>query len=283
MTNFADGYRILLILFVLILHPFLSSGQTRVDDASQSHQQAEIELNAGVNAYKTSDNDGAILHFENALKLQPDLNIAKLYLGVALSNNVIPGVTTTENLNTAQRAIGLLKEYLATNPSYIPTMKIIASVYYNVKEKAEAREWQKKILTNDPKDYEAAYTIGVIDWEEAHQNSLTELDKINMTDDGKGNARAPESTILKIREKNSALVEEAILYLNQAIENQPNYDDAMSYMNLIYRRKADLDWGNEIARKRDVAEAEAWMQKAMSAHKLNAEKNDKTTSTRPKN
>ena len=66
-----------------------------------------------------------------------------------------------------------------------------------------------------------------------------------------------------IKEQNSALIEEGLQYLTQAVENRPNYDDAMAYLNLIYRRKADLDWGNDDARKSDVAKAEEWRTKAM--------------------
>jgi hypothetical protein len=46
----------------------------------------------------------------------------------------------------------------------------------------------------------------------------------------------------------------------------------MAYLNLMYRRKADVDWGNEAARKEDVAQAEQWRTKAMGTRKANEEK-----------
>jgi hypothetical protein len=75
-----------------------------------------------------------------------------------------------------------------------------------------------------------------------------------------------------LKEKNGPLVEEGLQYLNQAVENRPNYDDAMAYLNLIYRRKADVDFGNEEARKVDVAKAEEWRNKAMGTRKANEAK-----------
>ena len=75
-----------------------------------------------------------------------------------------------------------------------------------------------------------------------------------------------------IKAQNGALVEEALGYLNQAVENRPNYDDAMAYINLVYRRKADLDWDNEAARKDDIAKASEWRNKAMEASKALEEK-----------
>jgi hypothetical protein len=56
------------------------------------------------------------------------------------------------------------------------------------------------------------------------------------------------------------------------VENRPDYDDAMAYMNLVYRRKADGDWDDEAARKDDLAKAEEWRNKAMNARKANEEK-----------
>ena len=62
---------------------------------------------------------------------------------------------------------------------------------------------------------------------------------------------------------------EGIQYLQKAIDINPNYDDAMSYMNLTYRRKADLECGNDAARKDDLAKADEWVQKATGARKAN--------------
>ena len=44
-----------------------------------------------------------------------------------------------------------------------------------------------------------------------------------------------------LKAQNGPLVDEGLKYLNQAVANRANYDDAMAYLNLIYRRKADVD------------------------------------------
>jgi len=43
----------------------------------------------------------------------------------------------------------------------------------------------------------------------------------------------------------------------------PTTTKAMSYMNLVYRRKADVDYGDTDAVKADVAAAKDWASKAM--------------------
>jgi hypothetical protein len=64
-------------------------------------------------------------------------------------------------------------------------------------------------------------------------------------------------------------------YLNQAVANRANYDDAMAYLNLIYRRKADVDYGDPAAVKTDIAMAEDWRTKAMGTRKANEERKEK--------
>jgi len=41
--------------------------------------------------------------------------------------------------------------------------------------------------------------------------------------------------------QNTLLVEEGEQYLDQTIENRPDFDEAMTYLERILRRKADLD------------------------------------------
>jgi hypothetical protein len=68
---------------------------------------------------------------------------------------------------------------------------------------------------------------------------------------------------------NTDLVNQGLQNLNKAVELNPTYDDAMQYIQLTYRRKADLDCGNDGARKDDLAQADEWIQKAMGARKAN--------------
>ena len=234
--------------------------------------QARDQLNKGVEAYKSAHYEEAIGHFQRATQLDPSLPMAKTYLATALAQNVVPGLDTPENLKTANQAIDIFKDVLAKDPNDINSLKQIAGIYFQVKKLNDAKEWQKKVLAVDPKDPEAAYTIGVIDWTEAHENTLTALQSAGVNDDGEGNTKAPKKVMEQIKSENAGLVDEGLKYLNQAVANRPNYDDAMAYLNLIYRRKADVDYGDPAAVKADVAAAEDWRTKAMGTRKANEEK-----------
>jgi len=233
---------------------------------------ARDHLNKGVEAYKSAHYEEAINHFQQATRLDPKLPMAKTYLATALAQNVVPGLETPENLKSAEEAVELFKQVLASDPNDVNSVKQIAGIYYQIKRTDDAKLWQKKVLEKEPKDAEAAYTIGAIDWDLAHKNVLEILGAAGLTDDGQGNAKAPKKVMDQIKEKNSAIVDEGLQYLTQAVQNKDNYDEAMAYLNLIYRRKADVDFGNASAVKDDIAKAEDWRTKAMGVRKANEEK-----------
>ena len=234
--------------------------------------KARDELNKGVDAYKGTHYEEAIGHFQRATELDPNLPMAKSYLATALAQNVVPGLDTPDNLKTAQQAISMFQDVLAKDPHDVNSMKQIAGIYFSIKKFDEAKAWQKKVLAVDPKDPEAAYTIGAIDWTLAHENTLKALAPAGINDDGEGNVKAPKKVMETIQQENASLVEEGLQYLNQAVANRPNYDEAMVYLNLMYRRKADVDYGNAGAVSSDIASAKDFTTKALGTRKANEEK-----------
>jgi tetratricopeptide (TPR) repeat protein len=237
--------------------------------------KARDQLNKGVDAYKAAHYEEAIGHFQQAVQLDPTLPMAKSYLATALSQNIVPDLQTPDNLKTAQQAIDIFQQVLDKDPTDVNSIKQIAGIYFQIKQFDQAKAWQKKVLAVDPKDPEAAYTVGVIDWTLAHQNALKVFSAAGISDDGEGNVKTPKKVMEPLMAMNRPLVEEGLQYLAQAMANRDNYDDAMAYMNLVYRRKADCDFGNDAARKEDMKQAESWRTKALGIRKANEEKKNK--------
>jgi len=238
--------------------------------------KARDHLNKGVQAYKSQRYEDAINHFQKAVELDPKLPMAQLYLATAYAQQVVPDLTTPENLKNAQMAINGFQGVLNTSPNDISSLKGIASLYLNTDKFDLAKEWQKKILVVDPNDPEAAYTVGVIDWTLARRNAVRELAAAGLQDLGDGNPKAPKPVCQKLVDENTALVNEGMDYLQKAVTIRPSYDDAMAYINLMYRRKADLECGNDEARKADLAQADQWREKTMGTRKANEEKKNQS-------
>ena len=234
--------------------------------------EARDQLNKGVQAYKSAKYEEAIQHFQNAVNLDPTYPMTRIYLATAYMQQVVPDLTSPENLKNADLAINAYKKVLDEHPNDITSLKGIASLYLSTDKFDQAKEWQEKVLQVDPKDAEAAYTIGVVDWRIAYKNAVEALKGAGMQDDGNGNAKMGKQLCSTIAGKNTAIVDEGLKYLNEAVQIRPSYDDAMSYLNLMYRRKADLECGNDGARKADVAQADHWREQAMGTRKANEEK-----------
>lgn len=241
--------------------------------------KARDQLNKGVQAYKSARYEEAIGHFQRAVNDDPSLPMARSYLATAYAQQVVPDLTTPDNIKTANLAIENFQKVLAEKPGDINSMKGIASIYFNIDDYQKAKEWQMKVLDADPKDAEAAYTIGSIDWRLAYRNAVQALKNVGMTDDGEGNVKMPKKACQDLAQQNTQLVNEAIDYLQKAIDIRPNYDDAMAYLQLTYRRKADLECGNDDARKADMALVDQWREKDMSTRKANEEQKNKQATT----
>lgn len=240
--------------------------------------KARDQLTKGVQAFKNAQYEQAVNYFQNSIKLDPNYEDAKLYLATAYSYQVVPNLDTPENLGIAQKALDGFNQVLAHDPNNVNALKQIASINFNIKKFEVAKEYQKKIIALDPKDAEAYYTVGVVDWMQAYKNAVAILAADGLTDSGDGNPKMSKGACQKMQAANNDLVNEGMQYLNKAIEINPTYDDAMQYLQLTYRRKADLDCGDADARKADMAQADEWVQKAMGARKANELKKEKETS-----
>jgi tetratricopeptide (TPR) repeat protein len=235
------------------------------------------QLTKGVQAFKSARYEEATNHFQNAIALDPSSEDAKLYLATAYSYQVVPNLDTPENLAIAQKALDGFNAVLEKHPNDLTALKQIASINRNIKKFDVAKEYEKKVIAVAPNDPEAYYTVGFVDWTLSYKNAITILAADGLTDAGDGNPKKSKGACQKLQAANTDLVNEGLQFLNKAVELNPNYDDAMQYLQLTYRRKADLECGNEQARKDDMAQVDQWIQKAMGARKINEEKKEKAT------
>jgi tetratricopeptide (TPR) repeat protein len=234
-----------------------------------SKLKARDQLNKGVQAYKNARYEEAIDHFQSAVNLDPSLTMTHMYLATAYAQQVVPNSDTPANQKLASQAIAAYKDALQIDPSNVNAIKGVASIYFSMNKPDDAKAWQQKVLAADPKDPEAYYTIGVIDWNKARKNSLDFLAANGMTEKQAADNGVPKKICPKLAELNGSLVDEALDSLHKAVDLRPSYEDAMAYINLAYRRKAEIECGNDDARKADIQQAQDWIQKALGARKAN--------------
>jgi tetratricopeptide (TPR) repeat protein len=132
----------------------------------------------------------------------------------------------------------------------------------------EAKKWNLKRVEVDPNDAEAYYSLGVIAWAEAYPNIQTERVKLNMKPDDPGPIK-DKKVKAELQEKYGKDIDDGLASLQKAIDIDKENDDAMTYLNLLLRKKADLENDPEAA-KADIAKAEEWANKSLDIKKVKA-------------
>jgi tetratricopeptide (TPR) repeat protein len=231
--------------------------------------RARDQLNKGVASYKNARYEQAIEHFKNAVELDPSLQNAKIYLATAYLAQYIPGVDSPDNLQNANAAIDQYQAVLQQDPKNVNSIKGIAYLYLQMKKFEDAKTYYHKAIDLDPNDPEAYYSIGVIDWTQAYQPRMEERAKLGLRPD---EPLKDKKVCQKLREENESVIQDGIDSLNKALSLRQDYDDAMAYMNLLYREKADRECDEPDQRAADLKTADEWVDKTMAAKKAKAEK-----------
>jgi len=230
---------------------------------------ARDKLNKGVASYKNNQFEQAINYFKEAVSLDPSLKNAKLYLATAYAQQYIPGVDSPENLQNANLAIEQYQAVLQQDPKNVNSVKGIAYLYLQMKKFEDAKTYYHKAIDLDPNDPEAYYSVGVIDWTQAYQPRMEERAKLGLRPD---EALKDKKLCAKLRDDGGAVIQDGLDSLNKAIQLREDYDDAMAYVNLLYRERADRECDLPDQRAADLKTADEWVDKTMAAKKAKAEK-----------
>jgi tetratricopeptide (TPR) repeat protein len=247
----------LVLAFVVLA----SSGCTKL--------QARDHLNKGVQSYKNARYEEAIEHFKTAVSLDPSLLNARIYLATAYAQQYVPGAETDENKRYASQAIDEYKKVLAVDPANVNSVKGIAYLYLQEKDFDQAKQYYNRAVQIDPNDPESYYSVAFIDWTQAYKFRQEERNKLGM----KATDALKDKKVCEAVQAHSApIVEEGIGLLTKALQLRQDYDDAMAYMNLMYRERADYECDNAEARNNDLKAADGWVDKTIATKKEKANK-----------
>jgi tetratricopeptide (TPR) repeat protein len=207
-------------------------------------------LNKGVANFKNGQYDKAVEDFKEAKDLDPGLMNARLYLATAYASQYIPGAPSDENVARGNAAIAEFKGVLEKDANNLSAIDGIGSILFQMSGQPfspakfqESKSYHQKHIELKPTDPEPYYWIGVIDWTlafRANAELRTNYNKDHINKQIKEGDALPAVVRADYVSKDGPLVDEGITYLQKAIQLRPDYDDAMAYLNLLYRRKADM-------------------------------------------
>ncbi|HXT75924.1 MAG TPA: hypothetical protein VN780_06505 [Candidatus Eisenbacteria bacterium] len=215
-----------------------------------SKLKARDLLNKGVAAFKNGQSDAAIENFKEAKEADPDLLNARLYLATAYASLYIPGAPSAENTARGNQAVAEFKEVLDKDSNNLSAIDGIGSILFQMagqpfdeKKFEESKTYHQRHIQLKPEDPEPYYWIGVIDWTLAFRGNgemRVAYNKDNIKKQVKDTDPLPAVVRTQYAGKYGPLIDEGITDLQKAISLKPDYDDAMAYLNLLYRRKADM-------------------------------------------
>lgn len=234
--------------------------------------QARMELKKGNNFYKNETYQAALEQYKKGLELDPSATFAWRSVGFSALALYRPGVDTAENKGYADTAIDAFNKYLADYPDdqkvseYLTSMLVtsgrhdeaLARLREEVERDPENVASHRAILSvlldggrldeaqaylgkpGVPQDPTLYYTLGVSAWKKSYDDyTLDAVSRGRIVDMGMG-------------------------MLQKAIELKPDYAEAMSYLNLLYREKASKVETDPFKQQDLIAEADKWRNQAMA-------------------
>ncbi|HEY1206919.1 MAG: tetratricopeptide repeat protein [Bryobacteraceae bacterium] len=241
--------------------------------------RARDDLNKGVQAFKSARYSDAVDKFKEAIELDPTFPTARLYLAIAYFQQWIPGSDEPDNAKMLEAAKDQFNQVLQDDPKNAIAIEYLAQLNYSEtqgikdldKKTAkfdEAKEWYQKLSDLDPKNKTALYSLGVIAWAKWYPTLSVARSKAGMKPEDPGPLKDKKARE-ELRGRYWDMINAGIADLNRALDIDPNYDDAMAYLNLLYRERADLAATPEDY-KADIAQADSWMQKTLDTRKKKA-------------
>ena len=245
--------------------------------------RARDSLNKGVQAYGASNYPSAVEFFVAALEADPEVPNAELYLGLSYAGQFIPNFSTPENDEFARLAIETYESVLQRDPNNATAIGGLAAIYQSQLELDRAREYYQRWSQVSPEDPTAHYSAGSINW---HIVNLTNpelvfddpLAALPLTAEQEAMTEEDLAEDLAAKRVEIAtLVETGHQSLDRAIELNPDYEDALTMKNLLYRISAhtipaDTEDEAELARREElIATADEWFLEAAAARDRNLE------------
>jgi TonB family protein len=195
-------------------------------------------------------------------------------------NQYIPGEDSPENFQAANNAERGFLAVLDLEPRNVSALESLASLKYlqaqatqvleeKLKPLDEARGWYLRLLEADPGKKEAHYSLGVIAWSAWYPSWNAARSKLGMRPDAPGPLQ-DAAVRADLRSRYEPALREGLEHLNKALALDPQYDDAMAYMNLLLRESADLS-DSKAGYQAMIDEADAWIQKALDTRREKAE------------
>jgi tetratricopeptide (TPR) repeat protein len=244
--------------------------------------KSKQEIKKGNEFLKAAQYQPALAAYEEALRLDPKETKLHKHIGIAYMGMYQPGSKHPKDLEFAQKAIDNLKMYAEAYPQDQKAREYLISMYLNSERFDDAIAfYQNEMLKRNPKDSKAMQSLAMLYFKKGDFENGVKWLKARLDVEGNN----PEVYYLIgvqawDRSYNfpdldptlrAQIVEEGLQSLNKAVQMKPDYFEALSYINLLYREKAKME--TDPAKKQEYIDtANKYLQQALEMRKAAQEK-----------
>ncbi len=247
--------------------------------------QSRDQMNQGVQAFRNNHYTEAVKHFKDAVRLDPENSNAQSYLATSYFIQWVPGADSPDNKKNYDMAKQEFQKILQKDPTNSQALASMANMAYNSatagnpeQRKAafeDARKWNERRIEVDPKDSEAYYYLGVIDYYDALADIATARVNEKMSPNDPGPLK-DKKVKEDLKDKYGKSIDNGLDQLKKALSIDKENEDAMSYVNLLLREKAMLADSPDEAKSLSN-EANDWMEKSLNMKRIKASRPQKAT------
>ena len=240
--------------------------------------KAKQEIKKGHEFAKAQQYQTALASYQEALRLDPKEKKLHKAIGYAYMGMYQPGSRHVKDVEMAGKAIEHLKIYVDAYPEDRKAREVILSLYLSTEQFDEAVAFYQTMLQEDPKDTKAMSSLASIYFKKGDfDQGVTWLEKRIEMEPPENRPDVYHLIGAQAWDRSynypnidpvqrAAIVERGLQALNKAVELRPDYFEAISYINLLYREKAKMET-DPVKQQEYIAEADRYRQQAMDLRK----------------
>jgi tetratricopeptide (TPR) repeat protein len=238
--------------------------------------KSRMEVKKGNEFFKAAQYQAALASYQVAMQLDPGQK--KLYKNIGMTYMAMyqPGSKHPKDLEFANKAIENLKTYIAAFPEDRRAREFLVSMYLSTDKYDDAIAFYQDRLQADPRDTKAIQSLATMYFKKGDFDKGVEwLQKRAAMEPNN-----PEGYLMigiqawdrsyhypDIDPAARAKIIDAGLEATQkALQLKPEYFDALTYINLLYREKAKVET-DPAKQQEDIATADKYREQALELRK----------------
>jgi tetratricopeptide (TPR) repeat protein len=243
--------------------------------------ESRSEIRAGNEQFRVGKYDTALAKYDRALQLDPHEKKIYKNIGLAYMGMYQPGSKHPKDLDYAQKAIDYLKKYIDAFPDDKKAPEYLVTMYLNAGRVDDALGFFQAYSQRHPNDAKAKETMASLYFQKADFPKGVQMmeEAMRIT----GPKKETYETIGAQAwdkahnypdlndEQRQQVITQGIEAENKALALDPNYSEALAFINLLYREQAHIDQRiNPQRAPEDIAKADEYRAKAIELNKQKA-------------